>query len=99
MKPQTRSWAIALHENATAITAWRDSLPAGRGRRRPLNPQSCVKGWQRSQAHGNGRNYKRDALFHWRQFLSCVAQLPADQAAPLWAMVHQTKVVSDVAAA
>jgi len=97
MKPQTRSWAIALHENAAAITAWRDSLPTGRGRRPPINPQSCVKGWQRSQAKQSGerhimQDWKREAVAAWQKFVSCVATLPPDQAAPLWAMVHQTRI-------
>jgi hypothetical protein len=98
MKPHTRSWAIALHENAEAITAWRDSLPSGRGRRPPINPQSCVKGWQRSQ-HSNGHapDWQREAISAWKRFLVCVQALPpADQAA-LWHMVHRTKVVADAA--
>jgi hypothetical protein len=98
MKPATRSWCLALHENLAAITAWRDSLAPGRGRRRPLNPQSCVKGWQRSLANGNGRNSKRDALFHWRRFLSCVQALPAPDQTAMWVMVSQAR-VADVAAA
>ena len=101
MKPQTRSWAIALYENAEAITAWRDGLPAGRGRRPPINPQSCVKGWQRSQAHGNGhcsQDWKREAIAAWKKFVSCVAMLPpADQAA-MWHMVNQAGTVTNVAA-
>ena len=41
---------------------------------------------------------ERDAMAAWRQFVSCMAQLPADQAALLGHMVHQTKTVADVAA-
>jgi hypothetical protein len=100
MKPATRSWCLALHENLAAITRWRDSLPTGRGRRPPLNPQSCVKGWQRSQANGNGHaahDWRREAIAAWRKFLSCVAALPpADQAA-MWSMVSQAR-LTDVAA-
>jgi hypothetical protein len=100
MRPATRSWCLALHQDVAAITSWRDSLPGGRGRRRPVNPQSCVKGWQRSQAHGNGRcpqDWRREAIASWRKFVSCVAMLPpADQAA-MWSMVNQTR-ITDVAA-
>jgi len=94
MKPATRSWCLALHENLAAITKWRDSLPTGRGRRPPVAPLSCVRGWQRSQANGNGHaapDWKCEAVAAWRRFLVCVQALPADQAAPLWDMVYQTK--------
>jgi hypothetical protein len=99
MSPAIRSWCLALNENLAAISAWRDSLPTGRGRRPPINPQSCVKGWQHSLTHANGHNYKRDALFHWRRFLDCVQALPPAEQAMMWQMVHQTQVVPDVAAA
>jgi hypothetical protein len=102
MSPAIRSWCLALHENLGAISRWRDSLPTGRGRRPPVNPQSCVKGWQRSQANGNGHariDWQREAISAWKRFCFCVAALsPAEQAA-MWAMVHQTKVVPNVAAA
>jgi hypothetical protein len=101
MKPQTRSWAIALHENAAAITTWRDSLPAGRGRRRPLNPQSCVKGWQRSLANGNGRcsqDWKREAVAAWRRFCFCVQALPPGDQAQMWAMASQARIADVIAA-
>jgi hypothetical protein len=91
VRPATRSWCLALHENLAAITAWRDALPAGRGRRPPINPQSCVKGWQRSQAQSNGRapqDWKRDAVAAWQRFLVCVAALPESEAKAMWAMVN-----------
>jgi hypothetical protein len=100
MKPATRSWCLALHENLAAISRWRDSLPTGRGRRPPLNPQSCVKGWQRSQANGNSHaahDWKREAIAAYRRFLNCLAVLsPADQAL-VWQAVNQTKAIADAA--
>jgi hypothetical protein len=102
MSPAIRSWCLALNENLAAITAWRDSLPTGRGRRRPVNPQSCVKGWQKAQANGNGHartDWQREAISAWKRFCFCVEALsPADQTA-MWAMVYQTKAVPDVVAA
>jgi hypothetical protein len=101
MRPAIRSWCLALHENAAAITAWREKLPAGRGRRLPVNPQSLVKGWQRSLTNGNGHaapDWKREAIAAYRRFLNCLAALsPADQAL-VWQAVNQTQ-VRDAAAA
>ena len=92
MKPATRSWCLALNANLAAITAWRDSLPTGRGRRPPINPQSCVKGWQRSLA-SNGHcahDWQREAVAAWRRFLHCVSALPPDQAAPRFDLLRYT---------
>src|SRR5271165_3137221 len=64
MPKGTRSWAIALHENAKAIEQWRLGLSEQR-RKRLVNPQSVVKRWQREMQHGNGKcpqDLKRDAL-------------------------------------
>jgi hypothetical protein len=98
MRPATRSWCLALHQDVAAITSWRDSLPAGRGRRPPVNPQSCVKGWQRSQGSGHApHDWKREAVATWRRFLVCLQALPAADQMELLAMVHQTKVVADAA--
>jgi hypothetical protein len=91
MRPSTRSWCLALHENRAAITAWRDGLLTGRGRRPPVNPQSCVKGWQRSLANGNGhaaQDWRREAINAWRRFCFCVASLPESEAQDLWRMVQ-----------
>jgi hypothetical protein len=96
MRPATRSWCLALHTHQSQITAWRNSLPTGRGRRPPLNPQSCVKGWQRSLANGNGHaahDYKAEAIALYRRFLNCLAALsPADQASVWQTIANQTKV-------
>jgi hypothetical protein len=95
MSPATRSWCLALHENLAAITKWRDGLPTGRGRRPPVAAQSCVKGWKRSLANGNGHathDWKGEAIAAYRRFLNCLAALsPADQAL-VWQAVNQTQV-------
>jgi hypothetical protein len=94
MKPATRSWCLALYTHQSQITAWRDNLPTGRGRRPPVNPQSCVKGWQRS-LNGSGHaahDWKGEAIAAYRRFLNCLAALsPADQAL-VWQAVNQIQV-------
>jgi hypothetical protein len=89
MPKGTRSWAIALHENAKAIEQWRQGLSEQR-RKRLVNPQSVVKRWQKEMHHGDGKcpqDLKRDAVAAWKRFVSCVEMLPPDQAAPLWRAV------------
>jgi hypothetical protein len=98
MSPAIRSWCLVLNENLAEISAWRDSLAPGRGRRRPVAPQSCVRGWMRAQAN-RGRDYKGEALFHWRRFISCLQALPAAEQTMMWAMVYQTKAEANAAAA
>src|SRR5262245_1886786 len=81
----TRSVAIELHENATAIEAWRATLPE-RQRKRLIRPLSNVRRW-RAATHANGKcpeDLKREAAAAWRRFVSCVSALPSDQARPLW---------------
>jgi hypothetical protein len=89
IKPQTRSFAILLFENAEQITAWRDGLPE-RQRKRLINPQSVVKRWQAAQQvngyHGP-QDWRCAAVAAWKKFVSSVSMLPPDQAAPLWATV------------
>ena len=86
MPKSVRSVAIELHENSTAITAWRATLPEGQ-RKRLVHPLSNVRRWKAATAHGNGKcpqDLKRDAVAAWRRFVSCVEVLPPDQGAPLW---------------
>lgn len=86
MPKSVRSVAIELHENSTAITAWRATLPEGQ-RKRLVHPLSNVRRWKAATAHGNGKcpqDLKRDAVAAWRRFVSCVEALPPDQGAPLW---------------
>jgi hypothetical protein len=89
MPKSTRSVAILLHENATAIEEWRATLPE-RQRRRLVHPLSNVRAWRASTGNGNGKclqDLKREAMRAWRRFVSCARLLPPDQAAPLWKCV------------
>jgi hypothetical protein len=86
MAKSVRSVAVELHENASAIEAWRATL-LERQRKRLVHPLSNVRRWRASLNHGNGKclqDLKRDAMAAWRRFVSCVRSRPADQAAPLW---------------
>jgi hypothetical protein len=98
MPKSVRSVAVELHENIDAITAWRATLPE-RQRKRLIHPLSNVRRWKAATTY-NGKSpadYKMEAVAAWRRFLACVQALPADQAAPLWQMVYQTKAISDAA--
>jgi hypothetical protein len=89
MPAATRSVAIELHENAEAITAWRDTLPE-RQRKRLISPLAVTRRWKASTAHGNGKSptdLKRDAVAAWRRFRSCLERLPATDAQPLWRLI------------
>jgi hypothetical protein len=101
MNKHTRTWAIALYENAAAIERWRSSL-SEKDRKRLRDPQSIVRKWRQScMVCGNGHrcpaDLKRYAVTAWKRFLIYVAALPpADQAA-MWSMVSQAR-VTDAAA-
>lgn len=89
MPKSTRSVAILLHENATAIEEWRATLPE-RQRRRLIHPLSNVRAWQASTINGNGKclqDLKREAMRAWRRLVNCARLLPPDQAALLWQRV------------
>jgi hypothetical protein len=93
MPKSVRSVAIELAENLSAIEAWRTTLPE-RQRKRLIHPLSNVRRWKAATTY-NGKSptdYKRDALFHWRRFLSCVQALPAAEQAMMWAMVNQERI-------
>jgi hypothetical protein len=84
MRASDRSHAIELHENFTAITAWRATLPAER--RRLIGAQASVKRW-RKETQRPAKPHRDDiaaALAAWRCFVSRVKALPAEQAAPVW---------------
>jgi hypothetical protein len=91
MRASDRSYAIALHENLGAITAWRAGL-SDREQGRLTTAQSNVKRWRKS--NGNHSNYskcpsdlKRQASGHWRRFLVCMKALPPGEAEALWQTV------------
>jgi hypothetical protein len=89
MQKSVRSVAIVLHENAEAITTWRDGLPE-RQRRRLIHPLSVTRRWRAAtgqyQAH-RFRDAKLEAGYAWRRFVACVSALPEREAAPLWQAV------------
>jgi hypothetical protein len=84
MHASTRSHAIELHENIKAIEKWRASLPERK--RQLINPQSVVKRWKASLAHGEQKapqDLKRDAIGAWRRFVACIEAMPTEMAQPL----------------
>jgi hypothetical protein len=87
MPKATRSWAVALHENARAIEQWRLGL-SERERKRLVNPQSVVRRWQReTQTQINGKcpqDLRREAKAALKRFIWCLRSLPPHEAAPLW---------------
>jgi hypothetical protein len=89
MPNTTRKRIVTLTENAAAIEAWRATLPQCE-RDRIGNAEHMIRRWQASLKNGHGKclaYVRRDAIVGWRKFVSSIAMLPADQAAPLWAMV------------
>jgi hypothetical protein len=86
MRASDRSYAIALHENIGAITAWRGGL-SDRERGRLVTAQSNVKKWRastklvRRQCPGD---IKRQATMHWRRFIQTMRLLPPTEAEALW---------------
>jgi hypothetical protein len=84
----TRSVAVELHENAEAITAWRDTLPE-RQRKRLVHPLSVTRRWRAATAH-NGKcpqDLRRDAKAALTHFRNCLERLPRDQAISLWRLI------------
>jgi hypothetical protein len=95
MPSPTRSVAIALAENAEAITEWRNALPE-RQRRRLVGPQNTVRRW-RTATGANGKSpadFKRDAAeAAWRKFVACIEALAPDQQRQLW---HEVQARADL---
>jgi hypothetical protein len=86
MPPPTRSVAIELHENISAIEKWRATLPE-RQRRQLIHPLSVTRRWRAATLHGGGKcpqDLKRDAVAAWRRFVNCVSAMPPQMAAPFW---------------
>jgi hypothetical protein len=89
MPASTRSVCIVLAEHESEITKWRDALPQ-RQRQRLIHPLSVIRRWKAATGQYPAqhlRDLKWDAQTAWQRFISCVAQLPPDQAAPLWQAV------------
>jgi hypothetical protein len=89
MPKSVRSMAVELAENLPAIEAWRATLP-DRQRRRLVHPLSNVRRWRAATTFGgkSPADYKMEAVAAWKKFVSCVAMLPTDQAAPLYQTVR-----------
>jgi hypothetical protein len=84
MPAPTRSVAIELHENAEAITAWRDTLPE-KQRRRLVHPLSVTRRWKAAvQAREQAVTDTRKAVAAWARFVAHVEALSPDLALPLW---------------
>jgi hypothetical protein len=84
MPKSTRSVAIELHENAEAITAWRDTLPE-RQRKRLVHPLSVTRRWKAAvQAKEHAVTDTRKAVAAWARFVVHVEALSPDLALPLW---------------
>src|SRR5215470_11258554 len=88
MPKSTRSVAILLHENATAIEKWRATLPE-RQRRRLVHPLTNVRAWRaatvdlkapRQRDLHDLHDLQRDALTHWARFCSCIERMPEHEA-------------------
>jgi hypothetical protein len=83
MPKSVRSVAIELHENISAITAWRETLP-DRERRRLIHPLSNVRRWRKSLQPKKEPDALAQAETALARFLACMTALPPAQAAPLW---------------
>jgi len=89
MPKPTRSVAIELHENASAIEAWRATLPE-RQRKRLVHPLSNVRRWRACTMHNGGKTpgeLTREARAAWKRLKWCLRALPMHEAAPLWQIV------------
>jgi hypothetical protein len=86
LRASDRSYAIALHENIGAITAFRAGL-SDRERGRLVTAQSNVKKWRATTGHVRRQcpgDIKRQATMHWRRFVSAMKLLPPGEAEQLW---------------
>jgi hypothetical protein len=89
MRASDRSYAIALHENIGAVTAWRAGL-SDKQRSRLTTAQSNFKRWRSSitprdnQPLATNEDLKRNALMLWRRFRLYLKAMPPDEAMSLW---------------
>jgi len=88
IRASDRSWAIALHENIGAITAWRATL-SDKQRGRLRSAQANVRRWRIATGQHRQRpdDLKLRATMHWRRFLDCLRAMPPAEREPLW---HQS---------
>ena len=96
MVKSVRSVAIELHENISAIEAWRATL-SEKQRRRLVHPLSNVRRWRKATAQNKTKcpeDAAKAAAAAWRRFVACVEALPRDQAAPLWRAVQAQAAVA-----
>ena len=91
MPKATRSVALELNENITAIEAWRATL-TDKQRRRCVHPLSNVRAWRKAVAPARADCAGDDlqtARALWRRCVALAETLPADQASPFWRDIHE----------
>jgi hypothetical protein len=80
---------LPLSYIATAIEAWRETLPE-RQRKRLIHPLSNVRRWRAATGH-SGKcpgDLKREAMAAWKRFVSCVSALPENEATSILSAVQ-----------
>jgi hypothetical protein len=82
MPKSTRSVALELNENISAIEQWRATL-TDKQRQRCIHPLSNLRRWRAAQESKRATDVSKAAAA-WRRFVACMEALPPDQAAPLW---------------
>ena len=90
MAKSVRSVAIELHEHAAEVERWRATLTE-KQRKRLVHPLSNVRRWRQAtqtKTTGDADDALKAAEVAWRRFVSCMAALPPDQAAPFWQAVQ-----------
>jgi hypothetical protein len=89
MPKSTRSVALELNENISAIEAWRTGLTE-KQRRRCVHPLSNVRRWRATTAQGTARcsDDAAKAAAAWRRYVALIGKLPPDVALPIWQAVQ-----------
>jgi hypothetical protein len=85
MPKSTRSVALELNENISAIEQWRASL-TDKERRRCVHPLSNVRAWRKATApnRASGTDDVAKAAAAWRRFIACMETLSPEQAFSFW---------------
>jgi hypothetical protein len=86
MPKSTRSMALELNENISAIEQWRATL-TDKQRQRCIHPLSNLRRWRAAQESKCATDVSKAAAA-WRRFVACMEALPPDQVAPLWQAAH-----------